>query len=322
MDGCAQWHTRKDLLHEVQDTLSKAWLLTGIPERTELAKRDIPITGIRNGRSLADDVHAARVESHWRRFPLRNVARVWRHKLLRRQISRTNRKFPFKPNSGPVRYRRQPPSSNSSASFQVGPSASLGWQSSNRPIGLVKRTKGLRRKLTTPGGANGSVASWRSLRSPALRSIVCLADLGRRPLHLLVCPSLVPYRRSFGAENQAPNSKSAVAKVRPPRGFTGPWREDRKKLVGAPRFELGTPCTPCKCATRLRHAPTRLFFCDSGSMNRAIGDTARHGNHTPFSRSALRQLSAATPSTAPPARASPASRSAGSGSHPCVLPRQ
>ncbi len=28
------------------------------------------------------------------------------------------------------------------------------------------------------------------------------------------------------------------------------------RLVGAPRFELGTPCTPCKCATRLRHAPT------------------------------------------------------------------
>src|SRR5579863_319867 len=29
-----------------------------------------------------------------------------------------------------------------------------------------------------------------------------------------------------------------------------------ERLVGAPRFELGTPCTPCKCATRLRHAPT------------------------------------------------------------------
>ena len=27
------------------------------------------------------------------------------------------------------------------------------------------------------------------------------------------------------------------------------------KLVGTPRFELGTPCTPCKCATRLRHVP-------------------------------------------------------------------
>jgi hypothetical protein len=120
----------------------------------------------------------------------------------------------------------------------VAPSASLGWLSRNRLIGLVKRTKGLRRKLTTPGGANGSVASWRSLRSPALRSIVCLADLGRRPLHLLVCQSLVPYRRSFGAENQAPNSKSALAKVRPPKGITGPWREDRKKLVGAPRFEI------------------------------------------------------------------------------------
>jgi hypothetical protein len=26
-------------------------------------------------------------------------------------------------------------------------------------------------------------------------------------------------------------------------------------MVGTPRFELGTPCTPCKCATRLRHVP-------------------------------------------------------------------
>jgi hypothetical protein len=50
-------------------------------------------------------------------------------------------------------------------------------------------------------------------------------------LHLLVCQSLVPYRRLFGAENQAPNSKSAVAKVRPPQGITGPWREGRKKLA-------------------------------------------------------------------------------------------
>ena len=27
-------------------------------------------------------------------------------------------------------------------------------------------------------------------------------------------------------------------------------------LVGARRFELPTPCTPCRCATRLRYAPT------------------------------------------------------------------
>ena len=26
--------------------------------------------------------------------------------------------------------------------------------------------------------------------------------------------------------------------------------------VGVPRFELGTPCTPCKCATKLRYTPT------------------------------------------------------------------
>jgi len=27
-------------------------------------------------------------------------------------------------------------------------------------------------------------------------------------------------------------------------------------LVGTARFELATPCTPCKYATRLRYAPT------------------------------------------------------------------
>src|ERR1700722_17946440 len=32
--------------------------------------------------------------------------------------------------------------------------------------------------------------------------------------------------------------------------------ESSETLVGTPRFELGTPCTPCKCATRLRHVPT------------------------------------------------------------------
>ena len=29
-----------------------------------------------------------------------------------------------------------------------------------------------------------------------------------------------------------------------------------QRLVGTARFELATPCTPCKCATRLRHVPT------------------------------------------------------------------
>ena len=26
-------------------------------------------------------------------------------------------------------------------------------------------------------------------------------------------------------------------------------------MVGTARFELATPCTPCKCATRLRYVP-------------------------------------------------------------------
>jgi hypothetical protein len=34
------------------------------------------------------------------------------------------------------------------------------------------------------------------------------------------------------------------------------WTLNPRKVVGVPRFELGTPCTPCKCATRLRHTPT------------------------------------------------------------------
>ena len=28
-------------------------------------------------------------------------------------------------------------------------------------------------------------------------------------------------------------------------------------LVGVKGFEPSTPCTPCKCATRLRHTPTK-----------------------------------------------------------------
>ena len=38
----------------------------------------------------------------------------------------------------------------------------------------------------------------------------------------------------------------------------------RKSVFGktgrSTRIKVGTPCTPCKCATRLRHAPTICFF--------------------------------------------------------------
>ena len=32
-----------------------------------------------------------------------------------------------------------------------------------------------------------------------------------------------------------------------------------RKLVGATGFEPATPCTPCKCATRLRYAPRSVI---------------------------------------------------------------
>ena len=30
-------------------------------------------------------------------------------------------------------------------------------------------------------------------------------------------------------------------------------------MVGTARFELATPCTPSKCATRLRHVPMKGY---------------------------------------------------------------
>ena len=40
-------------------------------------------------------------------------------------------------------------------------------------------------------------------------------------------------------------------------GQSEDWPKYLILLVGAAGFELATPCTPCKCATRLRYAPTR-----------------------------------------------------------------
>ena len=34
----------------------------------------------------------------------------------------------------------------------------------------------------------------------------------------------------------------------------------RLRLVGAPGFEPGAPCTPCRCATWLRYAPTLVEY--------------------------------------------------------------
>ena len=37
------------------------------------------------------------------------------------------------------------------------------------------------------------------------------------------------------------------------------------RLVGTARFELATPCTPSKCATRLRYVPTR-YAAEDGNV--------------------------------------------------------
>ena len=36
------------------------------------------------------------------------------------------------------------------------------------------------------------------------------------------------------------------------------FQRAKKRLVGTARFELATPCTPSKCATRLRYVPMKL----------------------------------------------------------------
>ena len=57
-----------------------------------------------------------------------------------------------------------------------------------------------------------------------------------------------------------------------------------KTLVGAERFELPTPCSQSRCATRLRHAPTGEFlpiiasdpaWAASTSVPEAAAQTAR-----------------------------------------------
>ncbi len=50
--------------------------------------------------------------------------------------------------------------------------------------------------------------------------------------------------------------RRASGKAKGPR--MRPFRLRLHRVVGARRFELPTPCTPCRCATRLRYAPTEL----------------------------------------------------------------
>ena len=45
-------------------------------------------------------------------------------------------------------------------------------------------------------------------------------------------------------------------------------------MVGTARFELATPCTPSKCATRLRHVPSQSG-CQTSRMGFQLGTGIR-----------------------------------------------
>ncbi len=68
---------------------------------------------------------------------------------------------------------------------------------------------------------------------------------------------------------------------------TGRYRFRVNTLVGARGFEPPTPCTPCKCATRLRHAPTLCVDCSARRLaRREANDTeaVRHAKALPLPR--------------------------------------
>ncbi len=86
--------------------------------------------------------------------------------------------------------------------------------------------------------------------------VMILAYSGRRPSF----PDSLP--RPFAFEGHIPVSVTRCVtnanKTKNPHKAGS--RKSLKLLVGAAGFELATPCTPCKCATRLRYAPTAANY--------------------------------------------------------------
>ena len=105
--------------------------------------------------------------------------------------------------------------------------------------------------------------------------------------------------------------------------WTTPKKEvaRKKELVGTRGFEPPTPCTPCKCATRLRHVPT-------GSMRARIipqlagrSSLKKGGQGGALARPPRTRVSAAGSSEFPRARFAAGGRSAATGRRPPGLPR-
>src|SRR5690606_5123320 len=53
--------------------------------------------------------------------------------------------------------------------------------------------------------------------------------------------------------------------------FANEGEQQDLRTIGARGFEPPTPCTPCRCATRLRHAPTRTPAGPAGGRTVAAG---------------------------------------------------
>ena len=61
-----------------------------------------------------------------------------------------------------------------------------------------------------------------------------------------------------GCQTGSTLTRSCPTNCLPSQGWDSPPSETGVNLVGTARFELATPCTPSKCATRLRYVPTRV----------------------------------------------------------------
>ena len=71
-----------------------------------------------------------------------------------------------------------------------------------------------------------------------------------------------PFRIAVVSSSLQATAKRMVIYTK--KGITAESRNPSNFLVGARRFELPTPCSRSRCATRLRYAPTSDLFSFSG----------------------------------------------------------
>ena len=101
-------------------------------------------------------------------------------------------------------------------------------------------------------------------------------DCSRPPVVAITHGFLTPCRRRFSTTTRQDSATTRPPSTRAPRvRFTtrpessaaSPRSSAIRRLVGPPRFELGTSSTPRKRATRLRHGPTPFLSLARISSN-------------------------------------------------------